>query len=345
MDFGFTPEQLMLRDAATDIVGSEISSERIREALGVDGVKVRLELWELMVSLGWSTVLVPEAQGGSGGGALEACILSEVLAGALAPCPFVSAAIGAASLLIALEDTVSLERLAAGQPMAAVFDDRLEWRSGKQTIAWDWLPGALLVGPGGALSQEHAIQTPVKFDDTDPLHPAAVVSGLPIARVVRSDRLRKAEATLRVGVAAAAVGLARAALNEAVEYATQRVQYGKTIGEFQAIQHICAEMLVNVETSTSMTYGAAWIVDNESIDQAEQAAAAAVGWCVPAAIKTLEDGIQVLGGIGVTWEHDAHLRLRNAHQIARVLGGAQASFQLLAIGALDRTSEDANGSA
>lgn len=145
-----------------------------------------------------------------------------------------------------------------------------------------------------------------------------------------SDGARRTRAVTWTGSAALLIGLAEGALNQAVDYARHREQYGRPIGSFQAVQHLCADMLVDVETSRSIAYGASWAAEHAPIDEAERIAAAAKSHAGAAAIRTCERGIQVLGGIGVTQEHDAHLRLRTAHLHSAAFGNTDAPLMLLA---------------
>ncbi|WP_455900730.1 acyl-CoA dehydrogenase [Rhodococcus gordoniae] len=127
---------------------------------------------------------------------------------------------------------------------------------------------------------------------------------------------------LTAGLAAAELaGLAGWALTTAVDYAKIREQFGKPIGAFQAVKHICAEMLCRTEKIRAVAWDAAVTVDSQP-DELPIAAAAAAAIALDAAVRTAEDAIQVLGGIGFTWEHDAHFYLRRAVATRQVLGGS-----------------------
>jgi 3-oxochol-4-en-24-oyl-CoA dehydrogenase len=134
---------------------------------------------------------------------------------------------------------------------------------------------------------------------------------------VSLDRLRDVAATL---AAAEASGVARWALDTAVGYAKVREQFGRTIGSFQAVKHLCAEMLELAESATAVAWDAATAYDDQP-DQFRLAAATAAAVGLDAAVRNAETCIQVLGGIGFTWEHDAHLYLRRALANRAVLGG------------------------
>jgi alkylation response protein AidB-like acyl-CoA dehydrogenase len=121
-------------------------------------------------------------------------------------------------------------------------------------------------------------------------------------------------------LAAEAAGLARWMLQTATEYAKVREQFGKPIGSFQAIKHMCAEMLLRSEQAAVAAGDAAGAVDSDD-RQRSLAAAVAAATGIEAAKANAKDCTQVLGGIGITWEHDAHLYLRRAYGISQFLGG------------------------
>ncbi len=133
-----------------------------------------------------------------------------------------------------------------------------------------------------------------------------------------APRFRDLAATI---FAAEAAGVARWALDTAVEYAKVREQFGKPIGSFQAVKHLCAEMLLRSQQVSAAAADAAVAVDAGDEAQLNLAAAVAAAIGIDAAKRNAKDCIQVLGGIGITWEHDAHLYLRRAYGISQFLGG------------------------
>ncbi|WP_181777730.1 acyl-CoA dehydrogenase, partial [Amycolatopsis pittospori] len=120
--------------------------------------------------------------------------------------------------------------------------------------------------------------------------------------------------------AAEAAGIARWCLRTAVEYAKVREQFGRPIGSFQAVKHLCAEMLCRAEATDALAWDAARAADDPA--QHPLAAATAAAYALDAAVANAKDCIQVLGGIGFTWEHDAHLYLRRALALRQWLGGS-----------------------
>jgi alkylation response protein AidB-like acyl-CoA dehydrogenase len=133
----------------------------------------------------------------------------------------------------------------------------------------------------------------------------------------------------KVGLCAEMCGGAQRVLEMSVEYAKVREQFGKPIGSFQAIQHKCANMLVEVESSKSVTYYAAWAVAND-VAEAPLAAAMAKSYCSDAYRHVSGEGIQIHGGIGFTWEHDMHLYFKRAKSSEVTFGDATWNRELVA---------------
>jgi alkylation response protein AidB-like acyl-CoA dehydrogenase len=153
----------------------------------------------------------------------------------------------------------------------------------------------------------------------------------PVAEVpLTPDRVRAVSLTL---AAAEGAGIARWSLATAVDYAKVREQFGKPIGSFQAIKHLCAQMLEASESAAAVAWDAAAAYDEEP-DQLTFAADVAGAVALDAAVTNAHDCIQVLGGIGFTWEHDAHLYLRRAVTNRLLLGGTDARRLALADAAM-----------
>jgi alkylation response protein AidB-like acyl-CoA dehydrogenase len=125
------------------------------------------------------------------------------------------------------------------------------------------------------------------------------------------------------------VGGAQMALDMAVEYAKVRVQFGRPIGSFQAIKHKCADMLLEVESGKSAAYYAAWAAADDN-DELPVAASLAKAYCSDAYFHTAAENIQIHGGIGFTWEHDAHLYFKRAKSSQLLLGDPTYHRELLA---------------
>jgi alkylation response protein AidB-like acyl-CoA dehydrogenase len=327
VDFDLSPEERLLKASVGDLAASCFGSERSARLVEVDWRTP----WKLMTEMGLTGLLVPEDHGGSGGSLVDACIVAEELAKANAWVPFVgSAVISVVGLNLCAGDGEALERAAQGEVFSTLLDDRLIWSDRPANRAFDWRDGATaLVLSGDCLSRAE-VRTPSSIDATDFAHPLGRFADVPVNAPAWTPQQRTTRASGWVVLAAWLTGLAEAALADAVEYACIREQFDVPIGSFQAIQHICADMHVKVETSRSVAYGAAWTLANSPIDEAERVAAAAKSWCGSSAARVCEDSIQVFGGMGITWEHIAHLRLRTADQFRQVLGAPKELNGLVA---------------
>jgi len=135
----------------------------------------------------------------------------------------------------------------------------------------------------------------------------------------------------KVMLAAEMMGGAQKVLDMTVEYAKVRTQFGRPIGSFQAVQHKCANMMIDVESAKSAVYYAAWAVSNE-VAEAPLAAALAKAAASDAFRRVSADGIQVHGGIGFTWEHDMHLYFKRAKSSEFTFGDATYNRELVAQG-------------
>jgi alkylation response protein AidB-like acyl-CoA dehydrogenase len=133
----------------------------------------------------------------------------------------------------------------------------------------------------------------------------------------------------KVALSAEMVGGAQKVLDMSVDYAKVREQFGRPIGSFQAIQHKCANMLIDVENARSVAYYAAWAVSNE-VPDASFAAATAKAAASDSYRRVAGEGIQVHGGIGFTWEHDMHLYFKRAKSTEFTFGDATYNRELVA---------------
>src|SRR5215469_13597012 len=272
--------------------------------------------WAGMGNIGWLGLHIPEKYGGSGFGLPELVIVIEELGRAVAPGPFVPTVI-ASAVISALGAPDLAERLlpglAVGSLVGAVgLGGDLEVRDGAvYGSAGVVISGQLadvLVAPAG---------DDVVVVETAAGGVRATATVLPGGRQVLTDLAR----TL---LAAEAVGVARECTEQAAGYAKVREQFGRPIATFQAVKHHCANMLVAAEQATAAVWDAARAAEAGG-DQFSYTAAIAAALAVPAASLDAELNIQVHGGIGFTWEHDAHLYLRRATAIAAVVDAEAAA--------------------
>jgi 3-oxochol-4-en-24-oyl-CoA dehydrogenase len=237
---------------------------------------------------------------------------------------------------LVISDPQLLAALASGERTAGValdgaveFDDATSRASG--TVPWMLgavADGLLLLPAGGkwllidsAAADADGTVTVEPLRATDfsrPLARVVLTSAPATALDAAADRVADLAATV---LSAEAAGISRWALDTAVAYAKVREQFGKPIGSFQAIKHLCAEMLCRAEQAAVAAADAALAAGDGDGRQLSIAAAIAASIGIEAAKANVKDCIQVLGGIGITWEHDAHLYLRRAYGIGQFLGG------------------------
>ncbi|OBG73193.1 acyl-CoA dehydrogenase [Mycobacterium sp. E1214] len=287
-----------------------------------------------LADLGIFGVAVAEDAGGAGGSVEDLCAMVEESAKALVPGPVATTALAALVLAETGTQPAPLEALVAGERFAglalegdAQFDPDAGQASGTWPLVLGAAAGALLLLPAGGTwllvdSEAEGVRVePLQATDfSRPLARVVLTAAPAVAVAQRAERVEELAATL---LAAEAAGVTRWALETAVDYAKVREQFGKPIGSFQAVKHICAEMLCRAEQAEVVAAAAARAAADADDSQFAIAAALAAGTGIAAAKANVKDCIQVLGGIGCTWEHDAHLYLRRAHANGRFLGGAE----------------------
>jgi 3-oxochol-4-en-24-oyl-CoA dehydrogenase len=284
--------------------------------------------YESLAQLGIFGVALPEEHGGAGGSADDLCAMVDEAAAAMVPGPIATTAL--ATLVIGDSHTDLLEALASGERTAGVAATaELRYDGGRVSGTAEYVLGAdaagLLLLPAG----DSWVMVDASADGVTVEHLKATDFSRPLARVVLdaapaellSVSAQRVEDLTVAVLAAEAAGLARWTLNTATEYAKVREQFGKPIGSFQAIKHMCAEMLLRSEQISVAASDVANAVANPDERQLSIAAAVAAATAIDSAKANAKDCIQVLGGIGITFEHDAHLYLRRSYGIAQFLGG------------------------
>ncbi len=295
--------------------------------------EARPTFWAEIAELGWLGLHVAEEYGGSGFGIAELVVVTEELGRAVAPGPFLPTVIASAILTHADDESRArwLRSLVDGTVTAGVaVVPGLTEAGGAVSGQVDAVLGApladllVLIGDDDVLVVESS-DSGVKVGahaDLDPTRLSARVSRSSAAAVRLPRLAATALALTRTLVAAEAVGGARDALDTAVAYAKVREQFGRTIGTFQAVKHHCANMLVGAEAASAVVWDAARAAD-ENADALGLVAASAAALALPTYTTNAELNIQVHGGIGFTWEHDAHLHLRRATVLQALFGGQQ----------------------
>jgi alkylation response protein AidB-like acyl-CoA dehydrogenase len=319
----------LVRDWARNSAAGPGGTTAIREVEQGDADAWR-PVFARLAELGIFGVAIPEEHGGAGGSVEDLSAMVEEAAKALVPGPVATTAL--ATLVVS--DPELLAQLAAGDRFAglaldggAQFDSETSRASGVLPLVLGAADGGVLLLPAGGTwllvdSECDGVQVE-PLDATDFSRPLArvVLTSAPATALTASPQgVEELAATV---LAAEAAGVTRWSLDTAVDYAKVREQFGKPIGSFQAVKHLCAEMLCRAEQAEVAAADAARAAADSDPDQFSIAAALAASIGIAAAKANVKDCIQVLGGIGCTWEHDAHLYLRRAHAIGRVLGGAE----------------------
>jgi alkylation response protein AidB-like acyl-CoA dehydrogenase len=306
----FTEEQEALTSAARDL--AEGGRQAARAAL--EGRDLPQEPTATLTS-GYSGLAVPEENGGLGGGLVELGIVLEALGREVTPTPWVSHVL---AVQVAYAAGFDVRTAAAGERRWALAES---W-NGAHDRTGTGDDAVLLAVPDGAGADAFVVLTDervllVEPQESSPrpafdvTRPVAEVrgSGPPVAEAGRNGTDPAARAV--AALSAELVGVGRGAVDLAVGYATEREQFGRPIGRFQGVAHQLADAWTGVESAWSLALYACWAVDAGSADAgtATHAAKARAG---EAAVYAAERGMQVHGGIGITWEADPHLYLRRA---------------------------------
>jgi 3-oxochol-4-en-24-oyl-CoA dehydrogenase len=291
------------------------------------------DFWGEVGKLGWLGLHLPEEYGGSGFGLSELVIVVEQFGRAVAPGPFVPTVVASAVIAAAGPPDLQarlLPGLASGSAIGAVaLRGDVAGGTGNAGIAASGhLADVLLVAQGDDVLVVETAGGGVKTEVPANLDPArriarvtltgAPATVLPGARKVLTD-------LSRLLFAAEATGVAREVTEQAAEYAKVREQFGRPIATFEAVKHHCANMLVAAELATAAVWDAARAADGE---QLSYTAAIAATLAVPSAVQNAQLNIQVHGGIGFTWEHDAHLYLRRAAAIQALIDAEVAAIDV-----------------
>jgi len=342
MDLMPTAEQDAIRDSVRNFLDAELPMARVR-ALTEAGPDAYGELWRAAAGLGFFALALPEAAGGSGYTITEEMLLFEELGRVLAPGPWLGSVLAAHALADANQPAGgALDRLIGGELRAAVCLDawggalslRGDRISGKrESVLGAGLADAFLVVddagiafvPRGAGIQVAAVPS---LDATNPIG-TVTFRDAPCTVLSRdagaATHLRRAASVL---ACADAVGGTARTVEMSVEYAKVRQQFGKPIGSFQAVKHRCADMAVRAEVARSATTYATISVRDEAPDVDYQVAVAKI-LAANAYARNTADNVQNHGGMGFTWECDAHLYVKRARAFDTTLGPRRAQLDAL----------------
>lgn len=331
-----TVEQEELAATVRTLLAKRSDSAAVRTAIA-SAAGYDMALWQVLCEqVGVAALPIPEESGGAGFSLCEALVVAEEVGYALAPLPLLSSLVTSAALVDAPASADLLERIAGGEVatlasagITAASPDVVEpltWTDGRLsgTIAYvidgstaSIILAAAATSTGGValVSVDPADVTRRETPAMDPtLRFATLVFDDAPATMLLEDATDTLAAAHRAGcltVAALQVGAARRGLDMTVRYAKERVQFGRPIGSFQALKHRMADMLVRLEMARSAAAAAA--ADPDLIHSA-------AAYCSDSLSSIAAETIQLHGGIGITWEHDAHLVFKRAHALGHLFG-------------------------
>ncbi|GAA1041295.1 acyl-CoA dehydrogenase family protein [Streptomyces murinus] len=298
MRFQLSEDQRELKKGVRRLLERRFPRKALRAAVDAPG-RLDRELWRALGAAGFFAVTLPEAAGGVGLGRPEAVLAFEEAGRALLPGPLVATHLAAGVVAGAAD----------GETVVAAVDGRLV----------EWLDAADVVVQGDATGA-------VPLRSVDPLTPLHRVPRANAADPLAADPVAVDPLAVLL-TAAEQLGSAVRLSELAVQHARTREQFGRPIGAFQAVQHLCADLLVRAETARAAVYAAAVTGDPGDI-------AAARLLADEAAVRGARDCLQVHGGMGFTWEADVHLHLKRAWVRAQRKGDVTESEELLAAGLL-----------
>lgn len=360
MDFDLSKPQKLLKESARALLARECGPGRVRELMETETAHDD-GLWQALAEQGWTGLVVPESEGGLGLGLVEMAAVAEEMGRACLPGAFLSTLTAAALVERAgdaEQRAKYLGPIAAGELKAtiALLEESASWEPGAVRLAASrdgggdfTLAGRKLFVPDAGVAD--LIVCVARDGDSLALLPVGRgAEGLNVTPTPSMDATRKlyevafdgvrVNARDALGADGDAAGALRGALDVAtavlcaemvggmqwvldasVEYAKTRQQFGRPVGSFQAVQHMCADMLLLTESARSAAYYAAWAL-TERDPKSSLAVSMAKAYCSDAYREVSNRGVQVHGGIGFTWEHDLQLYYKRGKSSETLFGDA-----------------------
>ncbi|MFF8897961.1 acyl-CoA dehydrogenase family protein [Streptomyces lydicus] len=363
-DLLYSEDEDALRDAVRSLLADRSDPATVLAGLESD-VPYDTGLWRaLATGIGTAGLLVPEKLGGAGASTREAAVVMEELGRSVAPVPYLTSAVIAVTALLALDHdreevagpltalaegrtvgvlALPLPTAPGGLPEPAVRADAAGVLTGRVTSVADVAAAELLLvlaqGPDGP--ELHAVEATadgVRTEAVTPLDLTRPLGHLTLdgARgrlLAAGDRARAAvDRALLTGaglLASEQLGVAEWCLTETVRHTAERTQFGRPVGSFQALKHRMAALWLEVASARAAARNAADALATGSPDAAV-AVAVAQAYCAPVAVRAAEECVQLHGGIGMTWEHPAHLFLKRAKSDELALGSPGRHREALA---------------
>jgi alkylation response protein AidB-like acyl-CoA dehydrogenase len=364
MEFGLSESQEFLKDSARKFFAGECPGSEMRRLMETD-TAYDAALWSKITEQGYTGIIFPEAYGGVGLGKLELMLLMEEAGRALLPGPFFSTVVLAGSVLDAVGTPAHKNKYLAPicrgevRATAALVEVGGSWDSRDvQLIATDGkLTGEKLFVTDAAIadfivvvarngvfvvdSKARGLKiSPMSAMDLTRKLYVVELSNTPAEKIGSDTDLPRAFDIATAALAAELVGSMQRTLEMTVEYAKTRKQFGKPIGMFQAVQHQCADMYLETESSRSAVYYAGWALEENSPDAATAVSIAKM-YASDAGRTVGNRGIQIHGGMGFTWENDLHLYYRRAKASETAFGDATFHRERIARLVLDEGAASA----
>jgi len=335
MDVRLTGEQELLRTTVRTVADQWAATgpeELLRNAAGG---------WKRVVELGIPALRSPALAGVDASGVEVALVLEEV-SRAVAPVPVLGQAVLAAEILEAAGATATLQAIADGDirvapalrrdlgGFAGPDDDGIVFDSADAThvLLVESVPnlgGARVLLRSATGATRAGLDLTRDWGEVPPVDPGEETLGL-----VDAERWIKVEALAFTALGADLLGVMQGALDDAVAYVAERRQFGVPVGSFQAVQHLAADALVQVEATRSCVWHAAWSVDHQAPTAARLAGRAAKAFASKAGRQVVETTVQLFGGIAITWEQLSHVRLRRALLDRQLFGDENLHYEQIA---------------
>ena len=366
MNFAFSEDQEALRKVVKDFLNAKSSEDTVRELMDTEAGYDQAVWTQMAEQMGLQGLIIPEEFGGSGYSFVELIVVLEEMGRRLLCAPYFSTVVLAGQTLVHSGDDAAkaeyLPGIASGETIAtlAYTEPNGRWDEAAITATAtksgdDWtIDGTKLYVLDGhianliitaarteagvslfAVQGDAAGLTRTALSTMDQTRKQARLeySGVP-AKLIGTDgagwdTISTVLDLAAVALAAEQVGGGQEVLEMAVQYAKDRVQFGRPIGSFQAIKHKCADMLLEVESAKSAAYYAGWCA-SELNDELPSVASLAKAYCSEAYFHAAAENIQIHGGIGFTWEHPAHLYFKRAKSSELLFGDPTYHRELLA---------------
>jgi alkylation response protein AidB-like acyl-CoA dehydrogenase len=324
MDVQLSSEQRELQRMVRDLAADRASSAQRRGVIDT-GADHDADLWRLASGeLGLTAIGVAERFGGAGESFVDVAIVLEEAGRALLPVPLLSTVTAAAA---APDDEALGQAVAAGAVATVAIGDPADTLT--HVIDGQLADHVVVAAPDAMYVATPAERTARAAMDPLRWQAEITVDDASLRKVGDADASARAVDVLRVALTVEAIGVARWCLETTVEHLKNRVQFGKPIGSFQALQHRAADLAVLLESAAATASYAAWTAA-DSAGELPTMAPLALAVCADAAYRIAAETIQMHGGIGFTWEHDAHLYFKRATTTRLLLGEPHEQRRLLA---------------